>query len=280
MQKSATGSFVPKLFYNSIFTDVTTFPIDGTVPLAPKYSTGSDPLYKKIIVCDGDSICKGVQDKPYNWGSWYGRFLRGYQITGKNYGVNGGTIMDKTNTTVSGNPRHSVCMTIDTIHTEYPELDYLILEGGTNDADLVGRFVDDTPPTDFGTWSETDFSGSYDATTFCGGVEYLFYRAVNYYPHAKIGFIIAMEMGTVNNTVKNRRRYFDEIIKIAEKWHIPVLDLWKLSHADARLTAYYDSAMTGDENVTAQKFYYDGQHPTSYGYNLIYPIIEAWLKTL
>lgn len=231
----------------------------------------SDPLYQKTIVCDGDSICFGYRDQPKQYGAWFGRLVNDYQVTGHNYAVSGGTIAV---TTAS----HSIAQTIETIHQEYPEIDYLILEGGTNDADRFGNFDGDTPPQGFGTWSDesvSDYNGNYDISTFCGAVETLFYKAVTYYPNAKIGFIIPMQMGTLMIPSKRRRRYFDEIVKIAKKWHINVLDLWDISHADARLSAYY-SGTEGD----LSKFYYDGQHPTSVGYDLMQPIIESWLKTL
>ena len=40
------------------------------------------------------------------------------------------------------------------------------------------------------------------------------------------------------------------------------------------------SSLTGDENVTAKKCYYDGQHPTSYGYDLMQDKIDAWVRSL
>lgn len=266
--RDKTKSFSPKLFYNSEARG-------GVYPLNPVYGFESDPLYKKVIVCDGDSICAGFKDQPKNFGAWFGRLQNNYQMTGENYAVSGGTITDLTSETPT---RHSLVLTIDTIHSEHPQLDYLILEGGTNDSDLIGSFDGDTPPEGFGTWSDenvSDYNGNYDNTTFCGAVEELFYKAVTYYPNAKIGFIIPMQMGTLMIPSKRRRRYFDEIIKIAKKWHINVLDLWNICHADARVSAYY-SGTEGD----LTKFYFDGQHPTSVGYDLMQPMIEAWLKTL
>lgn len=236
-------------------------------------------LYKKTLVCDGDSICAATLDKPYEENGWFGRLKNSYSMTGKNYGVSGGTITAEMYLE-NGSKRHWISTSIDTIKEEYPNIDYLIIDGGTNDADLIGSFNNDTPPAKFGTWSETDFSGNYDNTTFCGALDSLFYKAVTYYPTAKIGFIVAMEMGTNNSTIANRRRYFDEATKIATKWHIPVLDLWKEIHADARLVAYYDSTMTEGQNVSAKKFYNDGQHPTSYGYDLMQERIDSWVHSL
>ena len=268
------GDFFPRVYYNAV-----PFVEDGYY-LPPKFGFDSNPLYKKKIICDGDSICAATPDNPKTgWSGWFGRFKMGYQMTGNNYGVGGGTI-------TSGlyysdqSARHWISTNIDTVYSNNPSLDYLILEGGTNDADVLGQFVGETPPQGFGTWSESDFSGNYDHTTFCGAVEYLFYKALSYYPKAKIGFIIAMEMGRNDASINNRRRYFDEIKKIAKKWHIPVLDLWENSGADARLTAFYDPTKTSQQNADAGYFYLDGQHPTSWGYDKMQPMIESWIMSI
>lgn len=268
------------IYYCGLYYESDAYPLKAGIecPL-PNYKGESNKLYQATFVCDGDSICAGSFDRPYYRLGWYGRITTDYSCNGQNYGVNGGTITSALKFSDQSD-RHWVSTNIDTIHTDYPNIDYLILEGGTNDADLIGRFNDDVPPEGFGTWSETDFSGNYNNTTFCGAVEYLFYNALNYYPKAKIGFLIPMEMGTNQQSLNNRRRYFDEIVKIANKWHIPVLDLWKESQMDARLTCYYDPNKTVDENITVQKCYVDGQHPSSYGYDLMQEKIDSWINSL
>lgn len=263
------------LYYNS-----SAYPLlaGNDCPL-PNFKGASNSLYKKVLIADGDSIGQALLDKPFYRKGWWGRLVTDYSCTGQNYSVGGGTITSELYYE-NNNPRHWINESIDTIYSTYSTLDYLILDGGTNDADLIGRFSGDTPPAKFGTWTETDFSGSYDNTTFCGAVETMFYKALTHWPKAKIGFIIPMEMGTNNLSVANRRRYFDEIKKIAVKWHIPVLDLWNECQMDARLSVYYDSTMTEEQNVSAEKCYNDGQHPTSYGYDLMQGKIDAWVNSL
>lgn len=268
-------------YYSGLYYNSSAYPmLAGLDCPLPNFKALSSRLYKKTVIADGDSIAQASLDNPAARKGWWGRIVTDYSCTGKNYAVGGGTITDFTDQTVGGQPRHCVSLNIDTIHSEYAALDYLILDGGTNDADLVGQFSGDTTPARFGTWTETDFSGSYDTTKFCGAVEYMFYKAVNYWPKSKIGFIIPMEMGTNNSTVANRRRYYDEIVKIAKKWHIPVLDLWNESQMDARLSVYYDSTLTVEQNVAAKKCYNDGQHPTSHGYNLMQAKIDSWVNSL
>ena len=266
--------------YSGLYYNSSAYPLLAgyDCPL-PNFKGASNGLYKKVLIADGDSIGQALLDKPFYRKGWWGRLVTDYSCTGQNYSVGGGTITSELYYENS-NPRHWINESIDTIYSTYSTLDYLILDGGTNDADLIGRFSGDTPPAKFGTWTETDFSGSYDNTTFCGAVETMFYKALTHWPKAKIGFIIPMEMGTNNLSVANRRRYFDEIKKIAVKWHIPVLDLWNECQMDARLSVYYDSTMTEEQNVSAEKCYNDGQHPTSYGYDLMQGKIDAWVNSL
>lgn len=267
-------------YYSALYFNSEEYPLKSGIecPL-PNYKPVTTKLYKSVFVCDGDSIAQANLDKPMYENGWWGRTVRNYSCSGKNFAVGGGTITSDLYYS-NDEPRHWVSTSVDAIHSEYDNLDYLILDGGTNDADLIGAFSGNTPPQKFGTWTETDFSGSYDHTTFCGAVEYMFYKALTYWPTAKIGFIIPMEMGTSASSIANRRRYFDEAKKIAKKWHIPVLDLWENSGADARLSVFYDSSKTPDENVTAKSFYNDGQHPTSYGYNKMQNMIEEWILSL
>ena len=236
-------------------------------------------LYEKVLVCDGDSICKGYQDKPDNLEGWYSRLVHKNSMTGKNYAVNGGTIT-KGLTFQDLSPRHSISDNIDSIYAEHPEADYIILEGGVNDADVIGRITEGSIPEKFGTWTNWNFGGGYDNETFCCAVEYLFYKATSYWPKKKIGFIIPMQMGISLSAQTNRRAYFDELIKIAEKWHIPVLDLWKISQMDARNAGYYNSSLDVAGNIAAGNCYADGQHPTSYGYDLMIDKIYEWTQSL
>lgn len=247
-----------------------------------------DKLSGKTIACDGDSICAGYRDRPDNLGGWFGRLVARYGMTGTNYAVSGGAITSGL-TFLNGDPRHSVVDTIDSIYSNQPNVDYIILEGGVNDADVIGRITEGTIPEAFGEWSESKFfdvssssnlSTYYDKETFCGAVDMLFYKATSLFAGKKIGFIIPMQMGTSFSSQKNRRAYFDELIKIADKWHIPVLDLWKFSTMDARTIAYYDSSLTESENISGGKYYADGQHPTSAGYDLMMDKILHWIESL
>lgn len=274
--KDSTG-YAAALFYNAVNIPMAGHPY-RTGKLRPNWGFDTDPLYRKTVLCFGDSIAYGSYDLPSQVLSWYGRLYNDFEITGTNYAVAGATITS--GVTSGGQETHAIVNDMATAYSQHNTADYVILEGGTNDADLIGSITTGTTPENFGTFSQTNFSGNYDTTTFCGAVEMLFYRAINYWRYAKICFIIPCEMGHTIAAPANRRAYFDKIKEIALKWHIPVLDLWDNSVLNAKLAAYYDSNMTGADNVTYGKAYYDGQHPTSYGYDAMQNKIVSFLKSL
>ncbi len=62
---------------------------------------------------------------------------------------------------------------------------------------------------------------------------------------------------------------------------IPYLDLWNGCYLNPNLPFMYDRTKTPDQNLEENTgFYIDGQHLTSYGYDVTADIIESWLKTL
>ena len=238
----------------------------------------NNKLYGKKIIFDGDSICHATSETiltqnrgwPYRVGAknhmeWY------------NYGRDGGTITAEMYTDKTG-ARHWVSRCIDTIHEKHPTLDYLIFEGGTNDADLLGW-----DEAKFGTFDIADFSGNYDDTTFTGAMESLLYKAITYYPRAKIGYIVAHRMGIRPNGYgeKNlRRHYFLRAIEVCKKWGVPYLDLWEKSTINPMLPVYYNRELGPVENRAEGYAIIDGQHLSGVGYDMISPMIEAWILSL
>lgn len=235
-------------------------------------------LFGKTIVFDGDSICRADSESKVDMNvGWPYRIGRAGKMKWYNYAVGGGTVTAGMYTN-AGDARHWVSRYIDNIHENHESLDYLILEGGTNDADLLGIGSER-----FGEYDPTDYSGSYDDTTFTGALESLFYKAITYYPTAKIGYIVAQKMSRSDCGYgkKNRRRYyFLRAIEICKKWGIPYLDLWDGAPINPSLDVYYDPSLDKEANIKSGKAYTDGQHLTSVGYDIVSPKIFAWIKTL
>lgn len=233
-----------------------------------KEGGSGNPLNGKIVVWDGDSISAGAKGIP-----WASRIMADNNMIGKNYSVGGGTITVGT-TTSEGKDRHWVSSNIDAIYQEYPTLDYLVLEGGTNDADLRSQF-------EMGAFDPNDFEGPFDNKTFYGALDYLFFKAINYYPNSKICFIIAMKMGIARyDTFKIRKDFFDKIMQSCKKWGIPYLDLWNTNPMNPNIKVYWNPDLTSDENIDKGYYYADGQHPTNVGYAYLNSTVENWMKSI
>lgn len=232
-----------------------------------KLLTPDNMLYGKQIIFDGDSICNASSAQDDKSG-YAGRIGNKNNMNWSNKAIGGATITGGL-TYSNGSNRHWVSSNIDTIYSQYPNLDYLILEGGTNDADLLGE-------NGLGNISTTsvNYNDFDNVADFTQALEYLFSKAIAFYPTAKIGFIIPHKMGTspANYRTHNRRLYFDRCIEVCEKYGIPYLDLWYGCHLNPTL-----------DYATHDNTYYmyaDSQHLSSVGYDYISNIIEAWIKTL
>ena len=230
--------------------------------LAPTTNEMVNPLFGKSVVFDGDSICNAGSEGTSL--GWAGRIGRKNMMLWQNYAIGGGTI-----TSISG--KH----VISTQSYNNANPDYIIIEGGTNDADVIGSILNGQTPAAYGSYEPNSYDGDYDNTTFCGAVEFLFKRLLTTYPSAKIGVIIAPKMGVISSYTKesnNRRAYFETLMQLCKKWGIPYLNLWDRGRLNPALSVFYND---GEDS-----FYTDGQHLTSKGYDVITPMIEAWMKTL
>ena len=228
----------------------------------------SNPLYNKNVVFLGDSICEASTD---DYGGFAGRIGMNNSMLWENAGVGGSTI---TNATGVGAGKY-IC--IKTFTMSNP--DYIILEGGTNDADRIGDAIGSAKPEDFGTYDPDEYGTDdaetyygFDIDTFCGACDYMFKRFVSTYPGAKIGFVGAHKMGQVLATRKNRGVYIQTAMDIAKKWGVPCLDLWNGCYLNPMIPSHY----TANEDY----MYADGQHLKPKGYAYISKMIESWMKTL
>ena len=208
-------------------------------------------LNSKVIVFDGDSIANAINDAQDGWA---GRISNTNNMAYTNYAKDGGTIT--AGLMAGDNPRHWVSRSVADYRAD---ADYIILEGGTNDADLIG--VANMGEISYG------FNAVLDDTTFTGAVESTIKQTILKYPDKKIGFIIAHKMGSVEQQ-EVRRAFFDRIIEVCEKWGIPYLDIWKNSYLNPTLPEL------------KSLYFSDHQHLTTAGYDLITPMIEYWVKSL
>lgn len=234
--------------------------------------TVSSELYGKRAVFLGDSLCAGTTvgkytpEYGYGWGGLIGE-KNG--MDWENFGRNGAVI-----TEIEGQER-IVSRQLEKALQKYSTLDYILFEGGCNDADQLG---DD--PALIG--EIADGFSEFDNRTFSGAFEQLIHDMIHAYPDAKIGYVIPPKMGEppYDSDSNLRRQYYDRAMEICEKWGIPCLDLWNANPMNPELTIYYDEAVEKESAEKEGKFYTDSQHLTLRGYQRIASQVEAFLCSL
>ena len=216
----------------------------------------NNPLYAKTVLFTGDSICAGFIDngdgtygKQYGWAEIIKE--NNPSITMKNYGAGGTTVATFDTDT------NSILQRLDTMHTEYPEADWIVLEGGVNDCY--------SSEVELGNVTQ-DYTSPLDTTTFCGALESLFKKSIEYWPGKKIGFIVTFKVPTAVNF----KSYMDKAKEICEKWSIPYIDLYSKSGLEFNVDYIKNNYSYGQ----------GGLHPNVEGYKIITPKIEAWMKSL
>lgn len=225
----------------------------GEVEVKNSYLQNS--LNGKIGIFLGDSICAGttIEGEKSGYG-WAGLIGEKYGLNWVNLGRNGAGFIS----TISSS--RVIDQQIQQAITKYPNADFIIFEGGSNDADELGL-------ENLGNTSES--WDEFDTSTFCGAFEQSIKNIVNGFPNATFLYIIPQKMGLNQVFPENsvRRKYFDSAIQICKKWGIPVCDLWYECPLNPNLKKYWEGGSKSGP------YYVDGQHLTLKGYEQIYPII-------
>ena len=197
----------------------------------------------------GDSISYGAADAGRAW-AW--RMSNSLGFRADNQSVNGWAISTSRQSRIINELKG----------VKYNTYDYVIMEGGTNDAwdkCTVGTVADSYDPKDF------------DITTFAGGLEELFYNAYQRFPGARMGFIITykMPLATENGNVSQMEPIANISIDICKKWNVAYLDLYHDDYVNNELLEVYTT-----------NYLRDTVHPSSAAYDRLSPYIEQWFKTL
>ena len=219
-------------------------------------------LYKKKISLNGDSICYGAGST-----GGYGKFIADeYDMTLQNLGVSGGTIAAETYYSNGTSARHWICRTIANMDTD---ADYVILEGGVNDASLG---------VPLGTLS-SGLAATLDDTTFYGAFESMLKQLLLRFDGKKVGYIAVHQM-TMNYSAANDEAtsYYYAAKKCCEKWGVPFLDLNVSCPPFGMINPSNTEMYPLRETYTANG---DGWHPNEEGYKKYYvPKIVKWLESL
>lgn len=214
-----------------------------------------NPLYKKSVLFVGDSLCEAaceLKTKEYApIAGWAGRIIRNNEMSGLNKSCGGASMSDCRGWNIVIN------QLIEMTGNDY---DYVILEGGGNDA------WDSTP---VGVMTD-GFDGPFDRNTFAGGFESTIKYAKDNFKTAKFGFIVTFQMPSAPfGRMADMSEYFALSKKICEKWGISYVDL------------FFDEKLNKELLKThTSEFLPDFIHPNTDGYNILAPIINDWMKTL
>lgn len=234
--------------------------------LLDRMNTGSyltaDPVLtalrdKTALFC-GDSITMASTYDTLHprWG-WAGRIGNFYELKSyRNAGVDGASV--------------STCRKTNRVITQLNnnkngKYDFVILHGSTNDAwdsCAVGSM----------TAADCVDVSKFDTTTFAGGLEELFARAKQYFPNAKIGYIINFRFnpGVGVGRMGDMTEYVTVAKQICEKWDIPYLDLFSNDEVYNTLKPGTSPRCFGDNGI----------HPNSAGYDVLYPYIAEFMAKL
>ena len=220
-------------------------------------SVGSQSvLADKKIVYDGDSICSSWGESR-NGGSYPKIIADIVGGTFDNQGVGGGRIVTQEG---SSDTFHSI---VDNLVNLPTDGDLYCFEGGVNDH---------WHGVPLGTYSESDYTGELDLTTYCGALEYIFRYATTHFVGKPICYIITHKCPTsafssgYNGRTETFADFREAALGICEKYSIPVYDAWKDSGINSWNAAQLANFFIIDEDTGTG----DGTHPNEAGYRRYY----------
>lgn len=239
------------VYYDTKLRTETTIKVDKVVESGGgggSSSTYYNPLKGKIAAFTGDSLCYGA---GYTGG--YAKIIGEENgMTVQNIGVSEGTVVKY---------QSYFCIS-ESIPNLREDADYVILEGGGNDAWYGEQIIP------LGTIS-SGYDATLDTTTFAGAFESMVKNAINRFPGKKIGYIFPHK-GVPNFSSTISGGYYHMIIDILQKWGIPYFDNNILCPPLGYVDVLKNTYTIGD-----------GVHPNELGYRTYYaPQIAEWMKTL
>lgn len=239
--------------------------IAGGGSVTPVPPTTGTTLDGKTIVFVGDSITAGfVQEQGLpNYGQRNGyveMLQKKYpKAVFKNLAVGGATVGH-----YEGEPTPCVAEQINNAIRQYPNADYIIVQGGVNDTWLSSK----VPLGEI----SSGYAASLNEGTFCGALESIFKKVQTQWIGKKIGFLTTHKIPSAPSL----GNYMDKAREICKKWSVPYLDLHNLSTLNYAIAEVKSNL----SYKTADHPNGDGTHPNVKGYEVLTPKIESWLLEL
>ncbi len=222
------------------------------------YLPAESPLYQKSVAFFGDSLCyaRGEQSTRPSTAGWAGRIGSTYRMEWENYGKSGYAL---------STTRSTICGVMESARGK--EYDYVIIEGGTNDA------WDQVP---LGAMTEGFVYKAFRQSTFAGALEATLYEAKEDFPNATIGFLIMYRMpnavweGEAVTGLQDVSAYVDMAKQILEKWGIPYLNFHSDDHFNENVIQVDSTACLSNDYI----------HLNSNGYDCLSSYISTWMESL
>ena len=229
-----------------------------------KYDTEVDNKIKKIenkslegsfLFC-GDSICEGYGAVEKGG---YSKLIakNNPKMTYKNIAVGGSTFGRRT----TDHPGTSILNELENEISTGNTYDYVVLEGGINDAWQQNIWQ-------LGTFDKYARNTELNEYSICGAFESAIRKVKGAWSKAKIYYIIPHII-----TPEKSKVVFDTLVEICDKYAVITIDLRKLSGMDCSID-YIKKTYTLHNGVG------DGIHPNDEGFNTFYvkPITEILLQ--
>lgn len=218
-------------------------------------------LTGKKLAVTGDSICAGA-----GYGGGYAGIIGlNNNMTVQNIAVGGGTVTS--GTTSGGNNRFWINESITSLDTD---ADYVLIEGGLNDAGLN---------VTMGTIT-SGYGSSFDTDTYIGAFENMCFQLTKRFKGKKYGYVFVHQCFAKfrHSNADDGTSYYWEAKKVLEKWCIPYIDL----NIECPPFGYFQNT---NADLYAIRTEYtkdgDGTHPNEAGYKKYYvDKITSFLKSL
>lgn len=251
LAQMARCDYYTESWANVIFT-VDNFQIYGS------NDAGEFPLAGKTIVAFGDSIVAGHKYTAASFVNFVAE-KEGMTVLQKN-AVNGATIMDAN---YSGG---RILTQIQNASASTP--DYVIFDGGTNDAEYLTNHTD----------IQIGATTSTDEATFAGSFRATIQKLKEKYPNAKLVYVAVHKLGSRETTMQENLRAVE--LAICEELGVTVSDVYTsgLDTTDANMKNTYTFDNTTSAGVPGTNG--SGTHPNFAAIEKYYvPTVSATLRT-
>ena len=240
-------------------------------------------LEGKSALFIGDSIAAGWRDEVNgnytNAGGWAKRIGDTYGVEDTLGAIAGYTFSDIRKNEQAGTDKRIVSELEKYKNNTY---DYVILQGGFNDAMGTNSAKTKESAAPIGTMAADFALSSFDKSTYAGGLEETLYYIRQYFPQARVGYIITYSTplstyGGYTAEEDYMRAQYAMGKQICGKWGVSYLDLYDGTTADGK-------SYSKDILKTTTTTYFPGGndciHLNSAGYDAIYPYIAQWMATI